>query len=56
MSTFVTGILILVVSNEVLKCDSIDGSILNKAAKMMTFDQNFAAFVPTELKNGKQNL
>ena len=57
MSTFVTGILILVVANVVLKCDSIDGSILSKAAnKILTFDQKFAALVPTALKDGKQDL
>ena len=57
VSTFVTGVLILIVSNVVLKCDSIDGSILNKAAnKILTFEQKFAALVPTALKDGKQDL
>ena len=57
VSTFVTGILILIVSNAVLKCDAIDGGILSKAAnKILTFDQKFAAIVPTALKDGKQDL
>ena len=54
---FVTGIFILDILNVILKCDSIDVSMLNKAANhILSADLKSISYHSTAVKEGKNEI
>ena len=51
---FVKSIFILEILNAVMKCNSVDGSLLNKAGNhILSINQNLMPYLPTAVKDGK---